>query len=127
MSGKPHKPPTRARQAVTGILAALSTCVFNKIGIFLPRGVLIQFLQLLVIVLLECRLNRSDGESQIAVALMTILCCDHRRFCDEQPAFFERPDVFAYGVWTQPNRFSDLSVLRPWYVYAVVSGKRHDG
>ena len=127
VSGKPHKPPTRARQAVTGILAALSTCVFNKIGIFLPRGVLIQFLQLLVIVLLECRLNRSDGESQIAVALMTILCCDHRRFCDEQPAFFERPDVFAYGVWTQPNRFSDLSVARPALERLAILAKQQVG
>ena len=37
---KPHKPPTRARRAVTGVLAVRSTCVFNKIGIFPPCCVL---------------------------------------------------------------------------------------
>ena len=59
---KPHKPPTRARRAVTGVLAVRSTCVFNKIGIFSPCCVLVQLLHLPVIVLLECRLNRSDCE-----------------------------------------------------------------
>ena len=60
---KPHKPPTRARRAVTGVLSALSTCVFNKIGIFSSCRILVQFLHLSVIVLLECRLNWSDGEA----------------------------------------------------------------
>ena len=59
---KRHKPPTRARRAVTGVLAVRSTCVFNKIGIFSPCCVLVQLLHLPVIVLLECRLNRSDCE-----------------------------------------------------------------
>ena len=59
---KPHKPPTRARRAVTGVLSVRSTCVFNKIGIFSPCCVLVQLLHLPVIVLLECRLNRSDCE-----------------------------------------------------------------
>ena len=60
---KRHKPPTRARQTVTGVLSALSTCVFNKIGIFSSCRILVQFLHLSVIVLLECRLNWSDGEA----------------------------------------------------------------
>ncbi len=34
---KPHKPPPRARRAVTGVLAVQSTCVFNKIDIFIIR------------------------------------------------------------------------------------------
>ena len=59
---KPHKPPTRARRAVTGVLAVCSICVFNKIGIFPLCHVLIQLLHLPVIVLLERRLNRSDCE-----------------------------------------------------------------
>ena len=59
---KRHKPPTRARRAVTGVLAVRSTCVFNKIGIFSPCCVLVQLLHLPVIVLLECRLNRLDCE-----------------------------------------------------------------
>ena len=37
---KPHKPPPRARRAVTGVLAVRSTCVFNKIGISSPCCVL---------------------------------------------------------------------------------------
>ena len=60
---KPHKPPTRARQTVTGVLSALSTCVFNKIGIFSSCRILVQFLHLPVIVLLERELNWSDGEA----------------------------------------------------------------
>ena len=60
---KPHKPPTRARRAVTGVLAVRSTCVFNKIGIFSPCCVLVQLLHLPVIVLLEHELNWSDGEA----------------------------------------------------------------
>ena len=59
---KRHKPPTRARRAVTGVLAVRSTCVFNKIGISSPCCVLGKLLQLPVIVLLECRLNRLDCE-----------------------------------------------------------------
>ena len=59
---KPHKPPTRARRAVTGVLSVRSTCVLNKIGIFPPCCVLGKLLHLPVIVLQECRLNRSDGE-----------------------------------------------------------------
>ena len=59
---KPHKPPTRARRAGTGVLAACSTCVFNEIDIFLPCCVLDQLLHLPVIVLLERRLDRPDGE-----------------------------------------------------------------
>ena len=86
---KRHKPPTRARQTVTGVLSALSTCVFNKIGIFSSCRILVQFLHLSVIVLLECRLNWSDGKSQIAVARFSIFRCDQRRLCDEQVAFFE--------------------------------------
>ena len=27
--------------------------------------------------------------------------------------FFERPDVFADGVRTQPNRFADFPITRP--------------
>ena len=61
-SRKRHKLPTRARRAVTGVLAVRSTCVFNKIGIFSPCCVLVQLLHLPVIVLLECRLNRLDCE-----------------------------------------------------------------
>ena len=59
---KPHKPPTRARRAGIGVLSVRSTCVLNKIGIFPPCCVLVQLLHLPVIVLLECRLNRSDCE-----------------------------------------------------------------
>ena len=59
---KRHKPPTRARRAVTGVLAVRSICVFNKIGIFPLCHVLIQLLHLPVIILLECRLNRLDCE-----------------------------------------------------------------
>ena len=59
---KPHKPPTWVRRAVTGVLAVRSTCVFNKIGISSPCCVLGKLLQLPVIVLLERRLDRPDGE-----------------------------------------------------------------
>ena len=61
-SRKRHKLPTRARQAVTGVLSALSTCVFNKIGIFSPCRVLGKLLHLPIIVLLERELNWSDCE-----------------------------------------------------------------
>ena len=61
-SRKRHKLPTRARQAVTGVLSALSTCVFNKIGIFSPCRVLGKLLHLPVVVLLERELNWSDCE-----------------------------------------------------------------
>ena len=71
------------------VAAAASSCVFNKIGIFSSRGVLVQLLHLPVIVLLECRLNRSDGESQIAVARFSIFRCDQRRLCDEQTALIQ--------------------------------------
>ena len=74
---------------VTGVLSVRSTCVLNKISIFPPCCVLGKLLHLPVIVLLKRRLNRSDGESQIAVAFTAILCCDHCRFCHEQTAFFE--------------------------------------
>ena len=60
---KPHKPPTRARRAVTGVLSVRSTCVLNKISIFPLCHVLIQLLHLSVIVLLERELNWSDGEA----------------------------------------------------------------
>ena len=59
---KRHKPPTRARQTVTGVLSALSTCVFNKIGIFSPCRVLGKLLHLPVVVLLERELNWLDCE-----------------------------------------------------------------
>ena len=59
---KRHKPPTRARRAVTGVLSVRSTCVFNKIGIFPLCHVLIQLLHLPVVVLLERELNWSDCE-----------------------------------------------------------------
>ena len=59
---KPHKPPTQARQAGIGVLAVRSACVFNETGIFPPCGILVQFPHLPIIVLLECRLNRSDCE-----------------------------------------------------------------
>ena len=59
---KPHNPPTRARRAVTGVLSVRSTCVLNKIGISSPCCVLGKLLQLPVIVLLERRLDRPDGE-----------------------------------------------------------------
>ena len=98
---------------MTGVLSALSTCVFNKIGIFSSCRILVQFLHLSVIVLLECRLNWSDGKSQIAVARFSIFRCDQRRLRDEQLVFFERPDVFADRVRTQPNRFTDFSVAWP--------------
>ena len=110
---KPHKPPTRVRRAVTCVLAVRSTCIFNKIGILPLCHVLIQLLHLPVVVLLECSLNRSDGEAQIPVAFAAILRRNHRRFCDEQTAFFERPDVFANRVRTQPNRITDFSVAWP--------------
>ena len=61
-SRKRHKLPTRARQAVTGVLSALSTCVFNKIGIFSPCRVLGKLLHLPVVVLLERELNWLDCE-----------------------------------------------------------------
>ena len=48
---------------VTGVLAVRSICVFNKIGIFPPCGILVQLLHLPVIVLLERELNWSDGEA----------------------------------------------------------------
>ena len=98
---------------MTGVFAVRSACVFNKIGIFPPCRVLSKFLHLPVVVLLERHLNWPDGESQIAVALAIILCCNLRWLCDEQTAFFERPDVFANRVRTQPNRFTDFSIARP--------------
>ena len=110
---KPHKPPTRARRAGIGVLSVRSTCVLNKIGIFPPCCVLVQLLHLPVIVLLECRLNRSDCEQQVAIAFAAILRRNYRRFCDEQTAFFERPDVFANRVRTQPNRITDFSLAWP--------------
>ena len=58
-------------------------------------------------------MNRSDGEEQIAVARFSILCRNYRRLRDEQLVFFERPDVFADRVRTQPNRFADFSIARP--------------
>ena len=58
-------------------------------------------------------MNRSDGEEQIAVARFSILCRNYRRLRDEQLVFFERPDVFADRVRTQPNRFTDFSIARP--------------
>ena len=58
-------------------------------------------------------MNRSDCEQQVAIAFAAILRRNHRRFCDEQTAFFERPDVFANRVRTQPNRFTDFSIARP--------------
>ena len=59
---KPHKPPTRARRAVTGVLSVRSTGVFNEIGIFSPCRVLGKLLHLPIIVLLERELNWSDCE-----------------------------------------------------------------
>ena len=58
-------------------------------------------------------MNRSDGEEQIAVARFSILCRNHRRLRDEQLVFFERPDVFADRVRTQPNRITDFPIARP--------------
>ena len=46
-SRKRHKLPTRARRAVTGVLAVRSTCVLNKIGIFPPCCALVQLLHLI--------------------------------------------------------------------------------
>jgi len=54
---KPHKPPTRARQAGIGVLAVRSACVFNETGIFPPCGILVQFPHLPIKVLLEHELN----------------------------------------------------------------------
>ena len=90
-----------------------SACIFNQIGIFSPCCVLVQLPYLPIKVLLERELNWSDGEEQIAVALASVLCRDHRRFCDEQTAFFERPNVFADRVRTQPNRITDFSIAWP--------------
>ena len=86
---KPHKLPTRVRRRGSGVLAVRSTRVFNKIGIFPPCCVLVQLPQLPVVVLLKRRLNRSDCEQQVAVALASILRRNRRRLCDEQVAFFE--------------------------------------
>jgi hypothetical protein len=98
---------------VTGVSAVRSTCVFNKIGIFPLCHVLIQLLHLPVVVLLKRRLNRSDCEQQVAIAFAAILRRNHRRFCDEQTAFFERPDVFVDRVRTQPNCITDFPIARP--------------
>ena len=59
---KRHKPPTRARRAGIGVLAVHSTCVFNEIGIFSSRRILLQPPHLPVIVLFERELNWSDCE-----------------------------------------------------------------
>ena len=98
---------------VTGVLSVRSTCVLNKISIFPPCCVLGKLLHLPVIVLLKRRLNRSDGEEQIAVARFSILCRNYRRLRDEQLVFFERPNVFADRVRAQPNCFTDFSVAWP--------------
>ena len=60
VSGKPHKPPTRARRAVAGVLAVRSACVFNETGIFSPCCIFLQRLHLTVIVLLECCLKTRE-------------------------------------------------------------------
>ena len=86
---KQPSPPTRARRAVAGVLTVRSTHIFNETGVFSPCCVFIQFLHLPVIVLLECSLNRSDGEAQIAVARFSILHRNHRWLGDEQSMFFE--------------------------------------
>ena len=90
-----------------------STCVFDEIGIFPPCSVLVQLLHLPVVVLLERGLNWLDGEQQIAVSFTPILRYNLRRLCREQATFFERPDVFANGVRTQSNCFTDLPVTWP--------------
>ena len=101
--GKPHTSlHSRSHRAF------LSRC-------FLPLYIQGYFLQLLLVKLLHCFLDRADGEEQISVSLLTVLRDDTGWFCSDEPSIFQHPHIFSYCAGAHssglPNGFETRPAL----------------
>ena len=87
---KPHTSPhSRSRRA---FLLSSRTRSFFTLHI---QG---YFLQLLLVELLHRFLDRTDGEEQISVSLLTVLCGDAGWLCSDEASVFQHPHILAHRV-----------------------------
>ena len=99
--GKPHTSPHNwSRRA---LLPGFRT------RCFFPLYIQRDFLQLLLVELLHCFLDRTDGEEKISVLLLTVLRGDTGWLCSDEPPVFQYPYIFSYCVGAHsgglPNGF----------------------
>ena len=95
---KPHTTPHNRSRRV--FLPGFRTLCFL---LYIQR----YFLQLLLVELPHCFLNRADGEEQIFVSLLTVLRGDSGRFCSDELPVFQHPYIFSYCVGAHSSSLSD--------------------
>ena len=99
--GKPHTSPhSRSRRAL--LLNFRTRC-------FLPLYIRRYFLQLLLVELLHCFLDRTDSKEQISISLLTVLRGDTGWLCSDQPPVFQHPHILSHRIGAHssslPNGF----------------------